>query len=466
MTPPLPDTSGGPDRAEHGDGSLTTRTRSASLRRWVAAVLVVIAALGAVGSVIGVWAARTALDTDRWVTTVAPLPQDPQVADAVSTYVTGEVVRLIDVEQRIATALPPAAAFLAGPVAGTVRDDVQDVVDDVLQTPQFQSVWIGVNRRAHEQIVAVLDDRSTTVQSGDGRVTLNLLPVVNNVLGALEEQAPTLLGNDIDLPEITDGEVPPGLQSRIEAAVGRQLPADVSEITIYRADEVGAVQDAVRAARQYLGLLVVGSVVALVLAVWVSPGRRRTLLQLGVWLVLATTALASLLRVVRDQVLADLPAGVYRDGAASAWTIVFDGLRDRAGQVLWVGVVVVLVAYLAGPGRGPRRVRQQVVSIRRAAADGGRWLLDASRGGVWTRDTLDLLRIGGVGVAVVVALVLSSETSLLVVLVALALYQSVLTLLARRATPADGRARPETVGLPEQRPAEQEPDQESTPSTT
>jgi hypothetical protein len=55
------------------------------LRQTVAALLVAVAALGVTMSVIGVWAGRTSLNTDRWVETVTPLDQDPAVRAAVST---------------------------------------------------------------------------------------------------------------------------------------------------------------------------------------------------------------------------------------------------------------------------------------------------------------------------------------------------------------------------------------------
>src|SRR5512142_957033 len=177
-------------------GALDTRQRRASqllaVRKVAAAVLVALAAFGAVASVIGLWGARTTLTTDRWVATVAPLPQDPQVAAAVSTYVTGEVIRALAVRDRIAEALPPRAAFLATPVTGAVRDYVQRTVDSVLQTPQFQRVWVGLNQTAHKQILAVVENRSEVVTSAGDTVTLNLLPIVNNVLVRLEQQAPTL----------------------------------------------------------------------------------------------------------------------------------------------------------------------------------------------------------------------------------------------------------------------------------
>lgn len=86
------------------------------LRKIVAAVLVAIAALGVTLSVIGVWAGRTTLDTDRWVETVAPLSQDPAVQAAVSTYMTDQFFATLNVEQRVQEALPPRSAFLAIPL--------------------------------------------------------------------------------------------------------------------------------------------------------------------------------------------------------------------------------------------------------------------------------------------------------------------------------------------------------------
>jgi len=59
---------------------LDTRARRAAwtvaVRRALAAVAVVVAAFAAVGTLVGVWTARTTFNTERWVQTVAPLPDD------------------------------------------------------------------------------------------------------------------------------------------------------------------------------------------------------------------------------------------------------------------------------------------------------------------------------------------------------------------------------------------------------
>ncbi|HEX6921995.1 MAG TPA: hypothetical protein VF314_17390 [Actinomycetes bacterium] len=407
------------------------RHRRMVARRVVAAVLVVVAAFGTAASVVGIWAARTTLNTDRWVATVRPLPADPQVAEAMSIYLTDEVFRVLDVRQRVAEALPPKAAFVAGPVTNGVRDYIQGTVEDVLQTEQFQQLWVNLNRRAHERILAVIEGESGTVQVQGDRVTLNLLPVFNNVLALLEDRAPTLFGKPLNLPEITNGQIPPGLETRIETALGVDLPSNFSRFTIYRGQELNALQDAVAAFKKYLVLLVLGTLVALGLALWASPWRRRTVLQYGVWLSVAVLTVATVLRAVRNQILSDVPAGAFQDGAAAASRIIFSTLRERANQLVWLGVVIALVAYLVGPGRGAVWLRRSVARGSRASWAWVQGLATGRESSAWVRERLDALRIGGVVVAGVLALLLSSWTSLLVLLVLLGAYELAVTLVAR-----------------------------------
>lgn len=97
------------------------------------------------------------------------------------------------------------------------------------------------------------------VKTVDGTVTLNLLPIVNNVLSTLEQKAPTLFGKQVALPELTSGTVPANLRTRVESALGVQLPEDFANVVIYTGDEVGALQDAVRTFKRYLALLIVGT---------------------------------------------------------------------------------------------------------------------------------------------------------------------------------------------------------------
>ncbi|WP_181387476.1 hypothetical protein [Streptomyces sp. Act143] len=426
-------------------GEKRRRARLQAARGVVAAVLVALVALLTVTSVIGVWGARTALKTDRWTATVGPLPENPAVNAAVSTYLTDQIFDRLDVEQRLSEALPDRASFLAAPVTGAVHDYMKDMVSKLIRTEQFQDLWRATNESAHGRIIDVLENRDENVRVEGDRVTLNLLPMVNNLLVALEERLPTLFGKELDLPTLSSGEVPPGLRDRVEKALGVTLPEDFAQIRLYDRQELGRLQDAVVLFKHALVGLLIGTVVLLSLAVWVSPNRRRTVLQFGLWLVVFVTVLASVLRAVRDQILGQIPEGVYRDGVRAALWTVFTTLRERGDQLLWLGVAIALLAWLIGPGRLPVGLRhygaQGARATGRFAANSGRRLSQGNTVRPWIRDHADVLRVTGIAIAALVALLLSSWTGLLVAGVVLAAYELAVTLLARAgASPPAGEA--------------------------
>jgi hypothetical protein len=427
--------------------------RVTTLRQIVAALLVVIAALGVTMSVIGVWAGRMTLNTDRYVETVTPLSQDPAVRAAVSTYVTDQVFTTLNVEQRVTEALPPRAAFLASPLTGQVRGFVQNSVNTVLASEQFAQLWPEMNRVAHKQVMAILNNDSAVVRSSGDTVTLNLLPVVNEVLIGLEQQVPTLFGKQLNLPTLTNGQIPAGLQTKIENALGVRLPANFAAIPIYQGDQLSAAQQAVVQIKQYLTLLVVGSVLALGLALWISPRRRRTTLQFGIWLILLVGTLTVLIRNIRTQLIEQVPDGVYRSGVDAAVQIVFVTLRERGTQLLWLGIVIALVAYLVGPGRA-------AVALRHWAAQAGHFLGQRGRrygavtiaeGPGFARAHLDPLRIGGAVAAGVLLFSFTSWTGLVWVAVALGLYELLVTVVAGVAHEPNGETARSSSGESAQR---------------
>jgi len=404
---------------------------AATLRRVAAAILVVAAALALVTCVVGVWAARTALNTDRWVAAVTPLPRDPQVAAAVSQYATTEVFQLLDVEQRLRTVLPQQAAFVAVPLAGQLREAVRGTVEDIVRSDRFQGLWTELNRRAHQRALAVIEGTSDVVLARRDRVDIDLLPLINQVLRALSAQLPTLFGKQLSLPDLSSGAIPDDLRLRVQDALGVSLPANFAQFAVYDSGRLWAVQRAVAGAKRALVLSVAGAAVLLIAALAVSARRRRTVLQLGVWLVIAAVAVTAVLRAVRREILAEVPQGVYRDGVAAALNTVFGGLRERGVQLIWLGALLAALAYLVGPGRGPVWLRDQA---RRAAGRLGRAArVTVTRGPGWTGRHLDLLRIAGVAAAAVLALLLSSWTALLVVLLGLTAFEVAITMIARAA---------------------------------
>ena len=70
-------------------------------QRWrsvVATFLIVIGCILAPLSVVAVWAKNQVTDTDRYVTTVAPLARDPAIQAAVTDKITAEIFARLDVK--------------------------------------------------------------------------------------------------------------------------------------------------------------------------------------------------------------------------------------------------------------------------------------------------------------------------------------------------------------------------------
>jgi hypothetical protein len=404
-----------------------------AFRRVAAAVFIMITAFALVASVVGGWAATTVLSTDRWVSTVAPLPKDPAVAAAVAEYSTTQLFSALDVQQRIENVLPPQAAFVAGPITGQLRTQVHNTVERVMQSDQFQKIWVELNARVHDRVMAIVNGDSKVVNATQESVQIDLLPLINQVIRTLSDQLPTLFGKTITLPDLSSGEIPDNLRIRVQDALGVTLPANFAQFTVYDNGQLYAVQQSVAAAKRYLVLFVTGTVVLLLVALVISPWRRRTLVQLGLWLVVAAVAVSAVLRGIRDQLLAQVPEGVYRDGVAAAVTSVFSLLRTRGTQLIWIGAILAVVCYLFGPGRGATWLRRQVsrgaVAGGHATAHGGRWLGTNAPG--WIATHRDVLRVSGLVVGGILALLLSSWTSLLIILIVVAAYEVAVTLIGR-----------------------------------
>jgi hypothetical protein len=105
---------------------LAVRARAGRARgsRWRSVVVVTLLVLGlllAPLAVLTVWLRNTVLDTDHYVTTMAPLAASPAVQDAVTNAATSAIFAQVDVAQLAREGLPPRAQFLAEP-----EDDFPD----------------------------------------------------------------------------------------------------------------------------------------------------------------------------------------------------------------------------------------------------------------------------------------------------------------------------------------------------
>src|SRR5262249_49378335 len=146
------------------------------------------------------WAHREFLNTDRYVQIVGPLASNPDVQQAIARELTDEVFQALPLQQSIADALPPKASFLSVPLTSALKTFVASQVLKVVQSKAFQTFWAQANRFVHTQVLAVLNGNSTTVSIANGKVLLNLLPLVNLALKQIQTIAAGVLPANVTIP--------------------------------------------------------------------------------------------------------------------------------------------------------------------------------------------------------------------------------------------------------------------------
>lgn len=338
------------------------------VRRIVAVLLVALTVVVFAAGVAGAWARRTVLNTDRYVATVGPLAEDPAVQEYLARTITSQVFQALDVQGRLEGVLQERAdrlVFLAGPITSSVEGFVRDQVQKVVASEQFARLWTEVNRIAQQQAVKLLEGDTTVVTIQGEKVVLNLLPVANEVLKGVSGVVSELVGRPITIPEITPQTLPSEAVSKLEQALGIDLPANFGTVEVYDSKELGAAQQAVDLFNKVVILLAIVFAAGFVAALWVSPARRRTLLQL-------MTALAVVLVLERRFAIAaanDLVGSAKPENQAAARAVVdafLGSLLRYTGWFLAIALIALVIALLTGPYSWAVRLRGWVVDLGRA----------------------------------------------------------------------------------------------------
>ena len=308
------------------DETTTTSERAVILPQpkrapaWLASTLVAIATLVAVVSVFSTWVRVAALDTDAWVSMTDELLQEPEIQEALSAYLVDQIFQEIDaLTAEVADGLPVDLQGLAGPLTSVLRGPVTTWIEQFVGSEQFRTAWLASNRVAHQQMVDILRDQNgPLISTAGGAVTVDLGPVVRTIVDQLG-----FSGNVLD-----------------------ELPPDAGVFTLFQSEDLATAQTAVQVLDFLAWFLLLVVVAFYSAAIYVSAGRRLTVLRnvglsligAGVF-VLALQAIA--VRSVLDAIITDPRDRSIANVAAYVGT----GL---VRQMAWSGIVYgVLIAGFA-----------------------------------------------------------------------------------------------------------------------
>jgi hypothetical protein len=308
-------------------------------RRRTVKALVALGSVLAFLSVFAIWVERQALNTDDWVDTSDQLIQNSTIRSAVGEYLVDQLYANVDVEEELEDILPGETKQLAGPVSGGLRQVAGDGADRVLETSTAQSLWRDANRAAHEQLLAVLEDKGEAVSTEGGQVSLNLGSLVTNLAD----------------------------QVGIGANLAEKLPPDAGQVTVLRSDQLKTAQDIAVGIKGLALLLSLLTFLAFGLAIYLSrEGRWVTVLFCGIGLIAAGFAVIVAREVAGGIVVGQLVTKESVKPAAEAtWSISTSLMTSIATTVIVVGVLFGVAGWLASPTGAARASRRAMAPILR-----------------------------------------------------------------------------------------------------
>jgi hypothetical protein len=359
-------------------------TGSARRTRWrsiAAAICVVLAALLTTPAGIAFWGQRTLNDGQRYLDTVGPLVDSPQVQDAISTKAIDAIEKQVDIEAILNNVFAgvitdrPRLQQLVGPLSGAVNGLIEREVRAFVASDAFADIWVRVNTRAQQTLVRVLQGESTGAVSVQGdQVVLDVSDVIDQVKQRLVARGLTVVQN-----------VP--------------VPDTDKQIVLLDAPQLNQARTIYAFANPLARWLIV-VVAALYLAAFLLA-RRRPRLTVIIGVVLAANALlVALCLSVGRQLFIDKLAGSVFGPASSVFYDTLLSYLERGWKVLlWLGLILVVAGWFTGSNASGTAVRRTISggleTVGAALADGpvggaGRWVAANAR---WLRVVIGVLGV-------------------------------------------------------------------------
>jgi hypothetical protein len=268
-------------------------------------------------------------DTDRYVQTIRPLADDPAIQAYVAEDVADALFERVDIKEYVEDALPKRADVLAGPLTAALQSFVRQAVERILETDQFQDLWVNANRIAHSQIVNVLTGKTTggVTANANGAVTVDLSEVAKLVQQQLESTGIGLFSN---IPI---------------ASIG-------GKITIFQSDDLYQARTGLRILNTVSFILPFLVLACFAGAIYLSKDRRRAFVAAAIAFMLGAFILAFVLFIGRGLYLnAATGNELPYDAAAAVYDTLVRFLHTSIRAATFFSIIVIIAVFFAGPSR-------------------------------------------------------------------------------------------------------------------
>ena len=376
--------------------------------------LIVLGVLCLVLMPLAIWGRNLVLNTDRYVETLTPIASNVGVQDAVISAVDRQVAANLDVKALVADVLPPRAQILAAPLQSAVNGLVNTITTEFVRSNAFQTLWVEINRLAHQQINYLLTGKQPSNAAvrvdPNGRVFLDLSAIVQTVKDRLTSA---------------------GL------AVASKVPTVGATLEIANVQGLTKARKAVRLLDRaanwlpWIGLVLVAGGIA------AARKRRRALIATALGFGAGMIVIGIGLLIGRNIYLNGIPPDkLPRESAAFIFDTLVRFLRLGIRLLLLIALLVALGSWLSGPSRSAVATRRFATSVPRALGS----KLNTGPVGPFVARYVTALRIGIVVLACIVLLLFDAPS--LAAVIVMAVIAVVLLLLVELLRATAMRSRP------------------------
>jgi hypothetical protein len=295
------------------------------LRRSSSALLLVLGCGFAVLSLLAFWLRATLLDTNRYVSTVAPLAANPDIQNAVADKLDTAITSRVDFAGLARQVLPDRADVLAPAIERGAESVISDRIHEFTRSERFQTLWLQANQRGHARLVDLLTTgRSKRLTLNDDTLALDLSPAVDRVKAAL---------NDRGLGRIAAA-IPPTVDGRV---------------TLVQSSAFSDARTFVKTLKAAAIVLPILAVLCLIGSVFAAHRRRRALMRVGIGLAVAMVLLIAALAVARSAYLDAInPQTLPRNAASTIFDTLVALLRHGVRITVGAALVLALITFIAG----------------------------------------------------------------------------------------------------------------------
>lgn len=323
--------------------------------------------------IVSYWAQRTITDSERYIETIGPLSDNPQIQDAIAQFLTEKIQEQIDPEELVDSIFGdlvveyPRLRVIEPIITGAIDSLIREVTYRIVRSQAFSDFWRAANLAAQKSIMVILQGREDDTIRLEGDV------VVLDISAAIEA-------------------VKQGLIDRGFTAAERiNVPETDRQIELLEAPQLAQLRTVYAIASPVLALLLFVGLGLFVLAVVLAQRRPRMAAWAGFTLAIVGIVLAVALAIGRTtftNTLADTPFGPASDAFYSQ---LFLFLVNAAAVTILLGVIVMVVGWYLSRSRAAAEVRAVVDKGAAAVArsipagpltDSGPWIARHAR---WLR---------------------------------------------------------------------------------